>query len=182
MKSKRIVYLLIGFVFLSACTSESLRLEYANQDSKIDSYISSQLESNPDMRVEYYDGIARVILTEGEGDELQKDGAVAFLYAGYNFSKGNMDNSSLFATNSEDIASNAGWSLSDTTLFTPVRVDFSKETLIEGLQKGLSGTRSGEECIVLFSGKYAFGKRNIGTIPANAPLAYHFWIIEIENK
>lgn len=183
MKTKRIVYLLIAISGLVGCTTESLKLEYANQDSKIDNFIKSKVAENPDsVRVEYADGIARVVLAEGEGDELMSDGAVAFYYAGYNFSKGSMDNSSLFATNSEEIASSAGWNLSDTTLFNPVRVDLSKERLIDGLQKGLVGTKSAEECVILFSGKHGFGKKEIGTIPANAPLAYHFWIIEIENK
>ena len=182
MRAKRIVYLLIAILSLQACTSESLRLTYSNQDSKIDTYVQSQLSSNPDMRAEYYDGIVRLVIAEGEGEALESDGAVAFLYAGYDFSSSSMSGSSLFATNNEEVASAAGWATTDESLYGVTIVDLSTTQLIEGLQKGLVGVKGGEECVILFSGEHAFGKKGLGTIPANAPLAYHFWISEIENK
>lgn len=182
MKAKRVVYLLIAMLSLSACTSESLRLAYSNQDVKIDNYVNSQLQDNPEMRVEYCDGAVRLVIEEGEGEALKSDGTVAFLYAGYNFSSASMKSSDMFATNNIDVANAAKWNITDSTLFDLAIVDLAEKQLVEGLQKGMVGVKGGEECVVLFSGKYAYGKKTLGTIPANAPIAFHLWINEIENK
>ena len=35
---------------------------------------------------------------------------------------------------------------------------------------------------ILFSGKFGFGNKMIGIIPANSALAYKIWVISISNE
>jgi FKBP-type peptidyl-prolyl cis-trans isomerase len=58
----------------------------------------------------------------------------------------------------------------------------SEGELVDGLRRGLPGVKAGDECYILFSGKYGFGDRILGTIPANAALAYHIWVQSISNE
>ena len=92
-----------------------------------------------------------------------------------------MNSSTIFATNYQQFADAYGWNITDDSAFGAVKVNLAKDQLLEGLRKGLAGVREGEECYILFSGKYAFGKKATGTIPANAPLAYHILVTGVEN-
>ena len=44
---------------------------------------------------------------------------------------------------------------------------------------GLEGVRSGEDSYIIFSGRHGFGKKQVGTVPANAPLCYHIRVEEV---
>ena len=71
--------------------------------------------------------------------------------------------------------------MSEGTIYEPVVISLSDDTVLEGLRYGLKGAQKGEECVVLFSGKHGYGKQKVGTIPANAALAFHIWVLDIEN-
>lgn len=66
-------------------------------------------------------------------------------------------------------------------MFKPVTRNLSSDKILVGLKNGLEGVQEGEDCYIFFSGKYAFGKEKIGTIPANAPLAFRVMVEAIEN-
>lgn len=161
----------------AACKKEERELMYANQESKIEAFVTKSLADTNTVRVEYNGGAVRIVLTEGQDVDLNARGKVTFLYAGYDFTNGNISSAGMFATNNSAMS----WNVSDTTVFQPVTVDMADTDIVEGLQHGLIGVRSGEECYILFSGKYGFGKDKLGTIPANAPLAFHLWIQNVEN-
>jgi FKBP-type peptidyl-prolyl cis-trans isomerase len=178
MKHK-IPTLLCLLLALASCGKSSLETTFANQSTKIDTYVTKQLESHPEYRVEYNDGVVRMVVAEGEGTELAKGGSVTFYYAGYNFNNNSISAGTMFATNDQDIAASAKWDLSDSTAFLPVTVTLGKDKLVHGLELGLNGVRSGEDCFIFFSGRHGFGKRQIGTIPANAALCYHVRVEEV---
>lgn len=173
--------LLAAALLAPSCTKESRELLYANQEEKIEAFVTSQQGSNPDARVVHNAGSTRVVVSEGSGVELTARGKVSVYYAGYNFTSGSVVLSGLFATNNPDFAASMGWSLSDDSVFTPLELDLTDKGLLEGLRNGLDGVREGEECYILFSGKYAYGKSKIGTIPANSPLAFRIWVQKVEN-
>lgn len=179
-KLLHIITPIFAAILACACTSESLQLTYSNQDQKIEAFVKKQVESNPGARAEYTGGVVRLVLAEGEGEALESGGTVSMYYAGYNFSSGSISDNALFATNNSDVAKAAKWELSGDPSFDPIVLDMT-ENLIEGLKTGLVGVRRGEECYILFSGKHAFGKVPVGTIPAKAPLAFHIWVNDIEN-
>ena len=160
-----------------ACKKEERELMYTNQETKIETFVNKCLSDSSAVRVEYNGGSVRLVLTEGSDVDLNARGKVTFLYAGYDFSSGSISQANMFTTNNPDLS----WNVSDSTVFQPVNVDMTQGSLMEGLQNGLIGVRAGEECYILFSGKYGLGKNKLGTIPANAPLAFHLWIQNVEN-
>ena len=178
MKHK-ITLLSLLLPLLAACGQSSLETTFASQSTKIDAYVTKQLESHPEYRVAYNDGVVRLVVTEGDGTELAKGGAVSFYYAGYNFSNSSISAGTMFATNDPDIASAARWNLSDSTAYRAVTVTLGKDKLVSGLTLGLEGVRSGEDSYIIFSGRHGFGKKQVGTVPANAPLCYHIRVEEV---
>jgi hypothetical protein len=120
------------------------------------------------------------VTKEGEGEELKSNGSVAFYYAGYVFSSG-ISSSNLFSTNHQETAANAGWTLTDED-DDILTINLESYELIPGLKSGLQGVRSGEECQILFSGKYGFGKKGVGIVPANSALIYKIWVESISNE
>ena len=79
-------------------------------------------------------------------------------------------------------AKSADWDTADEEKFAIKTITLSEAGLIDGLKKGLVGVMGGEECYILFSGKYGFGDRQLGTIPANSGLVYHIWVESISNE
>lgn len=177
----RIYILLAAAALALSCTKESRELIYANQEAKIESFVEKQTASDPGIRVVRNGGATRVVMVEGEGPELTPRGKASVNFAGYNFTTGSVGSSTLFATNSRDVASASGWNLSDDSIFGTLELDLTDKGILQGLRDGLEGVREGEECYILFNGKYAFGKNKIGTIPANAPLAFRIWVLSVEN-
>ena len=56
------------------------------------------------------------------------------------------------------------------------------DTMVKGLRNGLVGVRAGEECEIIFSGKYGFGRKAFGIIPANSALLYKIWVHSISHE
>jgi hypothetical protein len=171
----------IAAILVSASCSSSLQNLYDKQEEQIDKFVTA---SNPE-RVEYNNGSVRVVLKEGtSSDELRKDGVISFYYAGYVF-KGGVSASNLFATNRSETADASSWKPtsdegSDTFAIETLKLD--EAGLIDGLRNGLEGVKGGEECYILFSGTYGYGKRAQGTIPAKSALVYHIWVESISNE
>ena len=165
----------------ASCDKESIKNAYGNQEKYIETIVEN-LEKNGASTVTRNEGSVRVTVAEGEGEELREGGAVSFYYAGYFISTGSLSNSNVFATNYDTFAQSIGWAVSDSTAFAIQTVDLAEDNLVEGLRKGLVGVKGGEECYVLFSGKYGYGKRIVGTIPRNSALAYHLWIKSVSNN
>lgn len=119
----------------------------------------------------------RMVRKEGTGEELKANGNIAFYYAGYTF---NTNKGSLFMTNHEATSIQDKWSITDQD-FSICEMNLGKTELIEGLKSGLTGVKAGEECEILFSGKYGFGDNEFGIIPANSALLYYIWVIAVSN-
>lgn len=181
MRHFRRILLAAACLLTLSCTKAQRELTYANQETSIDKFITNQKENYPDARVVYNEGAVRMVLSEGNDVELSARGTVEFYFAGYDFSGGNISNDKLFATNNPEFAASVGWTLSDESAFTLKKVNLADTDILEGLKRGLVGVRADEDCYILFSGKYAYGKSAIGTIPANAPLVFRVWVKTVEN-
>ena len=178
----RIFCILLVFLF-AACSKQSLETAYHNQETKIDKYITSLINSTEgvDSTCVYRNGGAnRVVLERGEGEELQDGAVVSFRYAAYVFTGSKPSSSNLFSTNVEELAVSAGWSTDSIDLDIRT-MDLGEDNLVRGLHDGLVGVQGGEHCIILFSGKYGFGNNKVGTIPANSALLYEIWVESISN-
>lgn len=181
MKKSTEILLILASLLIFACSKESIKAKYSSQETGIETYLNSQLSARPDARVVRRGGVQRLVLTEGVGDSLRADGNIAFDWAGFVMNGSSFSNSTLFGTSSAEVAASAGWDLSDPSIFRIEMLNLAEADLVPGLKTGLQGVRGGEECIILFSGKYGFGNKDFGTIPANAALAYHIWVESISN-
>jgi FKBP-type peptidyl-prolyl cis-trans isomerase len=179
MKLRYLILILICLTSAS-CVKQKLETMYNSQESKIDQYIEkSRIVGEDTLRVVYNGGTSRLVTKEGEGAELSADGNIAFYYAGYIFS-GSISNTNVFITNHAETAAQAGWSLTEEEAKV-LTINMKEYELVPGLRSGLIGVRSGEECQILFTGKYGFGNKAFGTIPANSPLVYRIWVESISN-
>lgn len=177
---KRLVYISLALsLLLTACMKENRELAYSNQESLIETFVNRQT-AEADLRVVHNGGATRIVMVEGDGVDLTARGKVTVAYALYDFSSGSIPGNKLIATNSPDIASAANWTVTDPD-YEPLELDMTDRGLLQGLRDGLTGVMEGEECYILFSGKYAYGKSRTGTIPANAPLAFRIKVLGIEN-
>lgn len=175
--------LVAGF---AARSKQSVQTTYDKQETYIANFIAAQQKRDTTASVTYKDGVVRITLhdtMERTGllaDTLRTGGTVSFHYAGYTLTSGSVSSSNLFATNHQNTANAAGWKLSDTTAFKIETLSLDN-TLLDGLQRGLEGVRNQDECYILFSGKYGYGSRVQGTIPARSALVYHVWVSSISN-
>ena len=186
-KSTRILAsALLVAALIPACNKEAVQLAYDKQEANIASFVEAQLKADNTATVTYKDGAVRIVLHDTlrrEGllaDTLRAGGTVSFYYAGYTLPSASVSASNLFATNHKQTADAAGWRLSDTTAFKIQTITLD-DSLLDGLQRGLEGVRNQDECYILFSGKYAYGSRIQGTIPARSALVYHIWVNSISN-
>jgi FKBP-type peptidyl-prolyl cis-trans isomerase len=174
---RQILALILLAVISCSCVKEKLEMTYNKQEDSIDKYISNNLKD--DRTVTYNNGSARLTLLQGEGEELASDGTIEFYYAGYIFNS-SLNTANLFATNHEATATSAKWSLTDAD-YTPIKINLEDGRLLEGVRNGLLGVKAGEECEILFCGKYGFGNTTFGMIPANSALAFKIWVVSISN-
>lgn len=181
MKHRNIALALL-FIALGSvsCIKQKLETTYNSQEDRIDQYIEKSRFANGDtLRVVYNEGSSRLVTKEGEGAELAPNGNIAFYYAGYTFG-GSISNSNLFITNHRQSATEAGWTLSEEEAKV-LTVNINDYRLLPGLKSGLIGVKGGEECQILFTGKYGFGNKEFGIIPANSALVYKIWVESISN-
>lgn len=169
-------FIVIGLISCS-CVKEKLEMTYNKQEDSIDKYINNNLKD--DRTVTYNNGSARLTLKQGEGEELSSDGTIGFYYAGYTFN-GSLNSANMFATNHEATATEAKWQLTDPD-YALMEVNLEDGKLLEGVRNGLAGVKPGEECEILFCGKYGFGNSTFGMIPANSALAFKIWVVSVSN-
>jgi len=180
MNNRTIIFLL-AVLFSTACTKANLVNTYASQETKIESFIKTQLEADSTRTVVRQNGVNRLILTQGSGEALAEDGNLSFYYAGYTFS-GSVSVSNMFVTNNIEVAKSARWDTSDSTRFFINTINLRDEALVSGLKKGLAGVKGGEISYIIFSGQHGFGSKKFGTIPANSALVYQVWVESVSNE
>ncbi len=180
MRTIRIM-MLAAAVMLSAssCVKEKLEETYNKQEDQIDKYVNGLLSKNETYTVSHNGGSTRLTTLAGEGPALNENGFVSFYYAGYIFKNG-LSASNLFGTNHQETAESAKWELTDNG-YPLMEVNMQETGLLEGVRNGLIGVQAGEECEILFSGKYGFGNSAFGIIPANSALAFKIWIVAVSN-
>ncbi len=180
MKTIRILILTAAVMLASnSCVKEKLEETYNRQEEQIDRYVKGLLDKNETYTVSYNGGATRLTTLAGEGTALDGNGSVSFYYAGYTF-KGSLSASNLFGTNHQETAESAKWDLTDNA-YAIMEVNMQEDELLEGVKAGLIGVQAGEECEILFSGKYGFGKSPFGIIPANSALAFKIWVVGVSN-
>lgn len=166
---------------LFSCGKNGVENTYSRQDSTIESLVQSLAPEGSEATVEYFDGPVRVTVAHGDGNVLESGGTVTFLYAGHILNGTNLNASNLFMTNNKEFAESSNWTVTDSTIFQATTVNLADDTLVKGLAKGIVGVKAGDECYIMFNGKYGFGKHTTGIVPGNSGLVYHLWIDSVSN-
>jgi hypothetical protein len=184
MKRSTIIILAL---LLAACAKESLQSTYDKQTSNIESFITASMNRDPHATLVRNDGAYRLNFhdtldaTLHRTDSLDWGGQVVLYYACYTLTSTSLSNSNLIATNYKRLAEQAGWKLTDQSLYKLDTLTLDK-SLLPGLAAGLVGVQPQDEGYILFTGKYGYGGSQKGTIPARSALAYYFWIENISNE
>lgn len=175
----------LALLFLCGCTKQAIQATYDKQEATIDKLVESLLAKDEGATAEYLDGAVRIRLsdsTSSDADEpLAKGGKVSFYYGGFVVTSASLSYSGLFATNLQELANTAGWKDVDESIFGEETVTVGKGELVPGLEKGLIGVKKGDDCIIVFSGKYGWGNHARGTVPARSALAYQIWVTDVTN-
>ena len=173
----------LGIAAACSCTKEEIKTEYSRQEKNIESFINSTLTSIDTANVVQNKVVSRVVVAPGiEGDSLKLGGKVTLYYSGFVLKSSSLSRTEMFATNSREEAAASQWPTADDSMFGVKTIDTSDKDVVEGLRYGLVGVKPEQECYIAFSGKHGFGKKPLGTIPANAALVYHVWVENISNK
>ena len=158
--SRTVLILLSAVLLATACQSEVHEANIA-QEKAIDEYVTSTFTENT---VEHVDGITRVLLKDllsGQGTPVEKGDSLYIYFAGYTLESGKP--TSLFVDDSAMVA-------------------VGKNDLVRGLDRGLVGTRLGQEVLLLFSSQYGYGKDRVGLVPENTGLAFDVLVARVIKK
>ncbi|MCF0176135.1 MAG: hypothetical protein HUJ94_04800 [Bacteroidales bacterium] len=179
MKTRNITIFLLAAIAAAACISPA-ETAYAEQETKIDSFINGLVGKDSTITVFHNGGSSRVTLVHGDGEEASASATVSLIYGGFTF-QGNFSKNNLVTTNDEQMAKDAGWKAPDDTTGI-LTVNLKDDVLLDGLKNGLAGVRGGEECYIVFSGKYGHGKKGLGMVPANSAMLWHITVESISNE
>lgn len=166
------VTIMAAATVLASCVKENKELTIADQEAKIESYISSNYAG---YKVVHRNGSNRIIIDStvlSLPDSLEYGDSLHFYYAGYVFTS---SPSQLFCTNNEAVATGSNFAVTDPD-YSVAKIQFTENCMISGLVNGLYGVRQGEHCILIFSAKYGFYDSYVYNIPKLSALAYEIWI------
>ncbi len=177
-KMKKIITIVLSclFILITGCTKQDTELQLAEQIKNIDSFTKSQVAGGK--RLVVNKGSSRVIIAEGEGDEIMAGDSVAFDFAGYVFQSGL---GTLFETNVLEIAENLGINIYNRGYDFGKGV-IGKSMFIDGLDKGLLGAKMGEHAYIVFPANLGFAKKDVGLVPKMSPLIFEVWIKTIKKN
>lgn len=178
-KTMRMFFCVLAALLTLSCGKASREATYASQETKIASYIESATKTEGVTFVNN-DGAYRIIYKEGTGEALQANGVLSFYYAAYIFN-GSKSISNLMATNHRETADKANWDTSDASRFEALTVSLDETDFVEGLKRGIVGVKADQHADIVFSGRYGFGNKIYGQIPANAALLYEIWVVAVTN-
>lgn len=187
---KRSTLILSSFLALgltAACVKQSLQSTYDKQTSYIENFVTTQMKADTNATLTRNGGSYRLNLADtldrvyGERDSLREGGRVALWYACFTLTGNSISTSNLVATNVREVAEQAKWKLTDSTIVFRLDTITVDKKLVEGLHLGLQGVQQYDQGFVLFTGEYGFGNISRGTIPARSALVYQFLIDEIFN-
>lgn len=167
--------LVAGVLF--SCSKEEEKSAFAAQEKRINAFVEDSLNAHPEYKVIKNKHITKLIVKEGIGEPANGKSEIAIFYIAYTFPSKAPSLNNLLSTNIKEIAERANWTIEqDENTFGVKTIIPDKDELVQGLKEGLEGVKEGEECYILFSGKYGYGSNKIGIIPTCSALMYHIFV------
>lgn len=183
MKKLSLILLVLTGCLLS-CSKQSLQTTYDKQTTFIENFVAARMKEDPEATLTRNGGAYRITIHDTlppARDSLKAGGRVSLYYACFTLTSASISTSNLVATNIQEVATQARWTLSDNARFKLDTLTLDNH-LVQGLQDGLAGVQPGDEAYILFTGKYGFGNREKGTIPALSALVYYILTDKIFNE
>jgi FKBP-type peptidyl-prolyl cis-trans isomerase len=170
---KKIIFTILAVaVVVVSCEKQDNENTYVSQEQSIDKYITG-LVSTYNYKVVRLNGSNRVVISSGaSADSLEAGDSLYFHYSGYLFSGGK---GSLFATNDTTVAK----ANSFVTDGAARKIVLGNDGFISGLHNGLHGVRTGENCYIIFSGKYVYGNSVMFNLSRLSPLLFDITVDKI---
>ncbi len=140
---------------LAGCVKEDRETMIALEIRSIDTYVESKRSTAKEVVIN--SGATRLVMREGEGETANAGDSVFFKYAGYTFSNGP---SAIFDTNLDSLSSKLGVEIRERG-FDSGHSKLGTGDLIKGLELGLSGSKVGEYCYILFPSSLGFGNEPV---------------------
>lgn len=174
MKKILLTAVAITLVIVS-CQKQDNENTYVSQEQSIDSYVTGLVSTNG-YKVVRLNGSNRVIVkSSAAADSLETGDSLYFHYSGYVFSSGKGD---LFVTNDTAVARVNNF----VTDGAAKKVVLGNDGLISGLHNGLHGVKTGEECYIVFSGKYGYGNSVMFNLSKLTPLLFDITVDKVVKK
>ena len=170
---KKIIFTILAIaIVMVSCEKQDNENTYVTQEQSIDTYIT-KLVSTYNYKVVRLNGSNRVVVSSGtSADSLEVGDSLYFHYSGYVFSSGK---GSLFATNDTTVAKANNF----VTDGAAQKVVLGNDGFISGLHNGLNGVRTGENCYIIFSGKYGYGNSVMFNLSRLSPLLFDITVDKI---
>jgi FKBP-type peptidyl-prolyl cis-trans isomerase len=140
-----------------------------NESQSIKQYLKlNQIEAKP-----FESGAILVMVKRGKGKVAVKGRKVSFLYTARTL------DGSLFDTNIEAEANNAGVQMSDRT-FEPLEITMGAKEVFPGLEEGLSHIQEGGKARLIIPSSLAYGSLQVGSLLPYSPLVYEIEVLEVK--
>lgn len=127
------------------------------QEAMIEKFINDSLSH---CEIVHNSGVNRAILTPGAGAAVEEGDEVAFDYIGYVLDEGHL------------------YSFTQGSISKPV----GSGELIKGLDLGLVGAKRNEDCMVIFTAEYGYGKGALNVVLEASALAFGVHIVSISKS
>lgn len=154
---RKFFILALAVSLLAVSCETEFRSTVISQEAMIEKFINDSLSRYEIVR---NDGVNRAILVPGSGNVVEKGDNVTFDYVGCVLSDGKLA------------------AFTQGTLTKPV----GSGELIKGLDLGLVGAKRGEECMLIFSAEYGYGKGSLNVVPEAQALAFDVKIVSISKS
>lgn len=199
---KRLTYILMALVWLTACEKEGEDITLT-QMQRIESYLTSSHSPrliSYDNLDEYMDdtSLPQFYTTLGRASyryivnyyetgrqsraEVVRGSTISVTYSAYDFTSYRTPSlSELYATNDpamEEPMRQSGWTLDDNLYFTfePLTLTVGSGDVIGGVDAALEGCRVGDEVEIYCTSSRAYGDALIGIMPKDTPVYWHIII------
>ncbi|MDR2424085.1 MAG: FKBP-type peptidyl-prolyl cis-trans isomerase [Prevotellaceae bacterium] len=159
------------------CVSCSKENPIESQETKIEAYIKSRMNSDKDLKLSKSGAVCYLSKSGDTTVNLANGDSVYFYYRAALLT----DTARYFDTNERARAEGLGMNLEGRS-FDPAGVIVGRNNLLEGLGRGLQMAHPNDLGEIVFNSDYGFGGKPNGIVPANAPLIYKIRIVRVTKN
>ena len=140
-----------------SCNQADLEKTATAQEEAIESFLKNKYQ---DSTIVNNGGVNRVVLIKGEGAEAAAGDSVFF-----KFQEGIFNNGNITTICEGEYASVLG-----------------NKSMIQGLDKGITGMKKEESAMIIFSARYGYYDSKVSVVPSMSALVYYVYLKDIKKS